>query len=579
MEGILGIAATAAAAALGIKLVLALRARWQLSRAKHRSLAGHSKWSRRLARWVPRIDYTNETMFEVDGAPVDVVTRRAAGFERLAKVFGARYQKGAALTARARETVSDLQLVSHYRVPFPFGRQVRERLKSSAFISRVEGNRFIDVDGNRFFDLTASYGVNVFGNDRYREWMAEGARRAGTTGAVLGTYHPLLAQNAERLAQLSGMDEVSFHMSGTEAVMQAVRLARYHTGKKKLVRFCGSYHGWWGDAQPGAGNPHPANDTYTLKEMDEKTLKVLDRRRDIACVLVNPIQALHPNATAPADSALMDSSRKARSNRAAYGAWLLQLRKVCTRRGIALIVDDVFTGFRLARSGAQEYFGVHADLVTYGKTLGGGLPIGAVAGKAHWMRRFREDAPADVNFARGTFHSHAHVMGAMSAFLDHLDTPEARQAYATLDARWEAHAVTLKRAVRGLPVEIANLSSIFTVLYKVPSRYNWMLQFYMREQGLALPLVGTGRFIFSFDYTDADIAEVGQRIAAAANTMQDDGWWWAPEKASNRALRRGFMIELLAHRFGFAPAGAYMGGEETQPGLNAWPHPDRSTAP
>ena len=120
-------------------------------------------------------------------------------------------------------------------------------------------------------------------------------------------------------------------------------------------------------------------------------------------------------------------------------------------------------------------------------------------------------------------------------------------------------------------MEIANLSSIFTVLYKVPSRYNWMLQFYMREQGLALPLVGTGRFIFSFDYTDADIAEVGQRIAAAANTMQDDGWWWAPEKASNRALRRGFMIELLAHRFGFAPAGAYMGGEETQPGLNAWP--------
>ena len=186
MEGILGIAATAAAAALGIKLVLALRARWQLSRAKHRSLAGHSKWSRRLARWLPRIDYTNETMFGVDGAPVDVVTRRAAGFERLAKVFGARYQKGRRSQRGRARTVSDL-VVSHYRVPFPFGRQVRERLKSSAFISRVEGNRFIDVDGNRFFDLTASYGVNVFGNDRYREWMAEGARRAGTTGAVLGT--------------------------------------------------------------------------------------------------------------------------------------------------------------------------------------------------------------------------------------------------------------------------------------------------------------------------------------------------------------------------------------------------------
>ena len=92
------------------------------------------------------------------------------------------------------------------------------------------------------------------------------------------------------------MDEVSFHMSGTEAVMQAVRLARYHARRSHIVRFCGAYHGWWNDVQPGLGNPSPVRETYTLAEMYERTLHVLRTRRDIACVLVNPLQALHPNA-------------------------------------------------------------------------------------------------------------------------------------------------------------------------------------------------------------------------------------------------------------------------------------------
>ena len=175
----------------------------------------------------------------------------------------------------------------------------------------------------------------------------------------------MVADNVERLARLSGQDEVSFHMSGTEAVMQAVRLARYHTGRSHLVRFCGAYHGWWGDVQPGVGNPVPARETYTLKEMSEDTLRVLRRRKDIACVLVNPLQALHPNSAAPADSTLVDSSRRAHFDRAAYAEWLKRLRVVCTERGIVLIFDEVFVGFRLAPGGAQEYFGVarrHRDL-------------------------------------------------------------------------------------------------------------------------------------------------------------------------------------------------------------------------
>ena len=165
-------------------------------------------------------------------------------------------------------------------------------------------------------------------------------------------------------------------MSGTEAVMQAVRLARYHTKRSHLVRFCGAYHGWWGDVQPGIGNPSPADDTYTLAEMSENTLRVLRRRRDIACVLVNPLQALHPNAAAPAEFVI---GRQQAARRDSTGCLYRMAKKVAPgmrRAQIVLIFDEVFVGFRLARGGAKEYFGVQPDLITYGKSLGGGLPVG-----------------------------------------------------------------------------------------------------------------------------------------------------------------------------------------------------------
>src|SRR5262249_12276331 len=151
--------------------------------------------------------------------------------------------------------------------------------------------------------------------------------------------------------------------------------------------------------QAGVGNPRPPHEVYTLKEMDEDTLRVLRTRTDIACVLVNPIQAMHPNLPPPSDSTLVASDRKAAFDKAAYTRWLRDLRRVCTERGIVLLIDDVFMGFRLALGGSQEYFGVPADLVTYGKTLGGGLPIGVVCGRRDLMQRYRGDQPIDVCFA------------------------------------------------------------------------------------------------------------------------------------------------------------------------------------
>jgi glutamate-1-semialdehyde 2,1-aminomutase len=534
--------------------VVALKKRLALSQAKHRSLLGHSRMAQRIAALVPHYDYDDQEFFCADNAPRDIVARRRNGFERLSRLYKTRFTETIRRTAVASGDLSDLQFTNAYRVPFQFSRRVQANLPSAVFVQSTSGVTLTDLDGNRFYDLGGSYGVNLFGYDFYKTAIEHGAAKVRELGPVLGPYHPLVAENTKALKEISGLDQVSFHMSGTEAVMQAVRLARYHTGRSHLVRFCGAYHGWWGDVQPGIGNPVPAHETYTLKDMCKETLRVLRTRRNIACVLVNPLQALHPNGSDPNDSSLVDSSRSAYFDKAVYAEWLKRLRDVCTERNIVLIFDEVFVGFRLAKGGAQDYFGVRADLVTYGKSLGGGLPIGIVCGRADLMRRFRDDRPADICFARGTFNSHPYVMGAMSEFLRYLRTPEADTLYAGLDGIWNGRARQLntRLAAEALPLEVVNMSSVWTVCYTRPSRYNWMLQYYLRAEGLALSWTGTGRFNFSLNYSDGDFAAVADRFVTAAKAMQQDGWWWHDATLTNRSIRRTILKELVARRLFFA---------------------------
>jgi len=530
-----------------LPLLHRLLRRLELSRAKHRSLAGHARWSRRLALLLPFYEFEEAEFFDSVGAPREVAATRRAAFARLAELFTQRFARSAHASAEIERTVSDVQFTSRYRVPFQYSGYVRRHLKAGNFLQASSGATVTDLDGNRLYDLTGSYGVNVFGYDFYKGCIERGAKLVADLGPVLGSYHPALAYNVRRLKEISGLDEVSFHMSGTEAVMQAVRLARYHTRRTHLVRFCGAYHGWSGDVQPGVGNPLIARETYTLADMSEASLRVLRKRRDIACVLVNPLQAMHPNSNAPADSMLIDSSRRAHYDRDAYRDWLRKLRAVCTERGIVLIFDEVFMGFRLAPGGAQEYFGIRADMVTYGKTLGGGLPVGVLCGRKELMKRFREERPADVCFARGTFNSHPYVMGAMHEFLRALESEEVRAKYAGLEILWTRRAADLNSRLRaaGLPLEVANMSSVWSLIYTRPSRYNWMLQFYLRAEGLALSWVGTGRLIFPIDLADGDFEEIASRITTAAAAMERDGWWWSTPGLTNQAIRRRVRRETL----------------------------------
>lgn len=539
------------AAAASFFFIFKALVRLQLSRAKHPSLRGHSNWSRRIARLVPFFSYDEVRFYTSDGAPRAVVQRRRQAIRELQTNAEAKCARTLAHCRSIQGTVSDMRFTSRYRVPFPYSEQLPNCFKLGSMAEETRGSQVRDMDGNWRYDLSGSYGVNVFGYDFYKQCMDEGIAKTKDLGPVLGAYHPLIAENVDIIRQVSGLDEVSFHMSGTEAVMQAVRLARYHTGKTHLVRFCGAYHGWWDGVQPGIGNTRKARDVYTLADLSEKTLHILRTRKDIACVLINPLQAFHPNSDAPSDTALVASDRTNGFDKHRYTRWLSRLRAVCSERGIVLIFDEVFTGFRLAYGGAQEFYGIQADLVTYGKTLGGGLPVGVLAGTHSLMQRFKNDQPVNVSFARGTFNSHPYVMGAMNVFLNRIRKPEIQQQYQESESLWNQRVAKFNQRLEreALPLRITNIHSILSVLYTLPSRYNWMLQFYLRQAGLELSWTGTGRLIMSYSFTEADFDQVIERFVIAAQQMQADGWWWQSAALTNKAIKRQFLIDMLSARF------------------------------
>ncbi|HEY5865587.1 MAG TPA: aminotransferase class III-fold pyridoxal phosphate-dependent enzyme [Candidatus Tectomicrobia bacterium] len=531
------------AAYVGRKLVTALLT-W-------RAVALMPALSRRLSKWVKSYDYTDEAFLRADGAGEPWLELRQKAIDRLAMFFQTQYARSMAWGNDIRESFADLRFTDANRVPFPFMRVMREKFNLCSVVTASKGPRLHDLDGHWSLDVGGSYGVNVAGFERYKEWMQKGWERVRDLGPVLGPLHPLVADNIALLKAVSHMDEVSFHMSGTEAVMAAVRLARFNTRRKLIVCFSGAYHGWWDGVQPGLGSERSLDDCLTLKDLHPASLAVIRRRaKEIAGVLVNPVQAFHPNTPPPSDAILLTSDvRKTQDSTSQYAQWLRQLREVCSASGIALIFDEVYTGFRLAPGGAQEYFGVSADMVVYGKTVAGGMPIGVVCGKKELMRRFDATHPMRLAYVIGTFSAHPVVMGTMHEFLRWVMQPSARELYDEANQRctqW-VQATNQKLIAMALPLRVMNLATVWTVLFKAPSRYNWLLQYYLRAEGVTLSWVGTGRCLSSMDFTAEDYLELQIKLLNAAQKMQNDGWWLNEQEHPGRekSMRIRLLWELL----------------------------------
>jgi glutamate-1-semialdehyde aminotransferase len=383
-------------------------------------------------------------------------------------------------------------------------------------------------------------------------------------GFEIGPQHPLVADCARLVRELTGLERVAFCNTGSEAVLGATRLARTVTGKALIVSFTGDYHGILDEvilrgtkshrSIPGAPGilPSAVQNNLVLEYGSPEALATIAARADeIAAVLVEPIQSRAPELQ-PRE-------------------FLHELRKLTKERGIALIFDEIITGFRLGPGGAQEYYGVRADLATYGKILGGGLPIGAIAGSPTYMDaldggswQFGDASVPEVGvtYFAGTFVRHPLALAACKAALTYVkeQSPGLQQR---INARTTALVERLGAFCKsaGAPFKLTHASSWFKLSYPDELPYGGLIFFWLRSKGLH---IWDGRVAFlTVAHDDADVDFVARAFEEAITEMQDAGLLPEPPGGRDKSAR--------------PPApGARLGKDQN--GQPAWfvPDPDRA---
>ena len=323
------------------------------------------------------------------------------------------------------------------------------------FLDRGLGSHVWDVDGNEYIDLIGSWGPLILGH--CREEVERAVLDAVKKGLSFGAPTAAEVEMAELVCQMTGVEMVRMVNSGTEAVMSALRLARGATGRSKIIKFAGCYHGHsdsmlvkagsgalTGGAPDSAGVPKEiAGDTLTAAYNDLASVEGLLKANpeQLAAVIVEPVAA-NMGVVPP------------------QPGFLQGLRKLCDESGALLIFDEVITGFRLAPGGAQEYYGVRADLVTYGKIIGGGMPVGAYGGSRKLMELV---APLGPVYQAGTLSGNPVAMVAGLSQLRILkNNPEI---YTELERKGALLEEGLKDALSGIPVQVNRVGSLLTVFF------------------------------------------------------------------------------------------------------------------
>ena len=323
------------------------------------------------------------------------------------------------------------------------------------FLERGLGSHVWDADGQEYIDLICSWGPLILGH--CNENVERAVQEAVKKGLSFGAPTAIEVEMAELVCRMTGIEMVRMVNSGTEAVMSALRLARGATGRSKIIKFAGCYHGHsdsmlvkagsgalTGGAPDSAGVPAEiAGDTLTAAYNDLQSVRSLLEANpgQVAAVIVEPVAA--NMGVVPPEPGFLEG-----------------LRALCDEFGSLLIFDEVITGFRLAPGGAQSYFGVRADLVTYGKIIGGGMPVGAYGGSRKLMELV---APLGPVYQAGTLSGNPVAMAAGLTQLQILSSnPEI---YTELERRGSMLQEGLRDALSGIPAQVNRVGSILTVFF------------------------------------------------------------------------------------------------------------------
>ncbi|MEU0393649.1 MupA/Atu3671 family FMN-dependent luciferase-like monooxygenase [Streptomyces sp. NPDC006208] len=469
----------------------------------------------------PQVTLPAESGMAGDGA--DAAQR--AHTEDLIRRYTARTRTSKALVQRHRPVLADSRAVVGFR------RGTKEMLYPLAARS-ARGARLTDVDGNDYTDITMGFGALLFGHEP--EFVTEAVRRHLAGGLRLGPRSTETGEAAELLAGLTGLERVAFAGSGTEANSAAVRLARAATGRDRIVMFRGSYHG---HADSVLGRPGPDGATaipvsrgipdsavaelIVLEYGSQESLETIDALADrVAAVLVEPVQCRNPGLQPV--------------------AFLRALRDLTTRRGIVLLFDEMLTGLRPHPRGAQHHYGVVPDLATYGKALGSGFPIGAIAGRADILDgidggswQYGDDSRPlhETTFFGGTYIQHPVSMAAARAVLTHL-TEHGPGLQERLNARTGALADELNRFFldEEFPLEVAHFGSMFRFTHRADME---LLYYHLLLRGI---YVWEWRsFYLSTAHTDSDIERIGDAVKDSLRELRGAGFFPATRRSRQAA--------------------------------------------
>jgi len=408
---------------------------------------------------------------------------------------------------------------------------------------RSQGSKLWDIDGNIYIDLLNGFGPTAFGHAP--DFVRDALIAQIDKGFELGPQTPLAGEVAKLFCELTGNERMTFCNTGSEAVMAAMRIARTVTGRNRIVYFAGDYHGQFDEVlargavrdgitrvfpiAPGIPPESIANITVLEYGTAESLAWLEQHIHELAGVLVEPVQSRRPDFRPR--------------------QFLQALRELTAKAGTAFILDEIVTGFRTHPGGVQALFGIRADLVTYGKVVGGGMPIGILAGKAAFMDaldggfwQYGDDSypAAGVTFFAGTFVRHPLTLAATAAVLKHI-----KEAGPGLQERLSERTSQLVDEINmvferhGVPAEIHNFGSLFYLKFPPEYYYASLFWYLLREQGIHIQ-EGFPCFLTTA-HDDADLAKIVEAFDWASAQMMEAGFFGeAPGKA---AERRGHLTE------------------------------------